>query len=179
MIIPTMKSHRNQILTLVLVVLITQPAHARVIPGRWEKVSNLDLRMPITVELKNGDRTKGQFRGLSPSDLELLSPAGRAVIPKTDIQTITAPSKDGLGNGVGIGAAIGAGLGLGAFGLAARTRGGVDSATLPATLLVIGGLGAGIGAGIGVAVDAATKTEDIVLYEAPGNPQRSKHRDPE
>lgn len=47
--------------------------------------------------------------------------AGQAVIPKSDIRTITTPSKNGLGSGAGIGTVIGAGLGLGAFGLGAHT----------------------------------------------------------
>ena len=89
MISPKMKSCWIQTPSLILVVLIAQPALAGVVPGRWEKVSAMELASPIKGELKNGDRIKGQFRGLSSSDLELLNPAGRAVIPKTDIQTIT------------------------------------------------------------------------------------------
>ncbi len=168
MITPTMKSSRIQILVLLLAGLISQPAHAEVIPGRWEKVSALEMASTITVDLKNGDRIRGQFQRLSPSALELRSRASRAVIPKSDILTITTPLKDGLGNGAGIGAAIGAGLLLGAFSVAARTRGGVDSATLPGTVLAVGGIGAGIGAAIGVAADAATTGKAIVLYKAPG-----------
>ena len=99
MISPKMKSCWIQTPSLILVVLIAQPALAGVVPGRWEKVSAMELASPIKGELKNGDRIKGQFRGLSSSDLELLNPAGRAVIPKTDIQTITLPLKDGLGDG--------------------------------------------------------------------------------
>ena len=164
----TMKSSRTQILVLLLAGLIAQPVTAGVIPGRWEKVSILEMASPITAELKNGDRIRGQFQSLSPSALELRSRAGRAVIPKSDIRTITTPSKDGLGNGAGIGAAIGAGLALGTFILAVRTRGGLDGDTR--SLLVIGGMGAGIGAGVGVAADAATKGEPIVVYKAPGTP---------
>ena len=107
---PTMKSCRIQIVSLILAGLISLPARAEVIPGRWEKVVALETASPITVELKNGDRIKGQFRGLSSSDLELLNAAGRALIPGADIQTITLPAKDGLGDGVLKGAAIGAGV---------------------------------------------------------------------
>ena len=164
----TMKSIRTQALVLALAALISPPAQAGVIPGRWEKVSTLEMASPITAELKNGDRIRGQFRRLSPSALELRSRAGQAMIPKSDIRTITTPSKDGLGNGAGIGAAIGAGLALGAFSLAVRTRGGLDGDTWP--FLMIGGIGAGIGAGIGTAADAATKGEPIVVYKAPGTP---------
>ena len=96
MICPTMKSCRIQLVSLILAGLISMPAHAEVIPGRWEKVSALEMASPIVVELNAGDQIKGQFRGLSASDLDLLSPSGWAVIPKSDIRTITSPSKDGL-----------------------------------------------------------------------------------
>ena len=43
MISPTMKSCRIQILALILAGLISMPAHAEVIPGRWEKVSALEM----------------------------------------------------------------------------------------------------------------------------------------
>ena len=73
---PTMKSCRIQFLTLLLAGLIAQPTHAEVIPGRWEKVSDLDLGTPITVELKNGDRVEGDFEGLSASDVDLETHSG-------------------------------------------------------------------------------------------------------
>lgn len=166
--ITTMKSNRTQALVLLLAGLIAQPVTAGVIPGRWEKVSTLEMASPITAELKNGDRIRAQFLRLSPSALELRSRAGRAVIPKSDIRTITVPSKDGLGNGAGIGAAIGAGLALGTFFVAVRTVSGLDGDTGP--YLVMGGIGAGIGASIGAAADAATQGEPIVVYIAPRTP---------
>ncbi len=49
MLIPKSKSNRIQILVLILAGLILQPAHASVIPGRWEKASNLKVDAPITV----------------------------------------------------------------------------------------------------------------------------------
>ena len=82
----TMKSSRTQVFILLLAGLLAQPVTAGVIPGRWEKVSTLEMTSPITAELKNGDRIRGQFRRLSPSALELRSRAGRAVIPKSDIR---------------------------------------------------------------------------------------------
>ena len=107
---PALKSSRTQILGLFLAGLIAQPAHAQVIPGRWEKVSNLDFGTPITVELKSGDQVGGDFDGLSASELEIKTRTALATIPKTDVQTITTPPKDGLGEGALIGAATGAGL---------------------------------------------------------------------
>lgn len=165
-----MKVFRIQAVSLILGGLISMPAHAEAIPGRWEKVEVLEMASPITVELKTGDRIVGQFRGLSSSDLELRSPAGRAVIPKTDIQVITRPSKDGLGDGAWKGAAVGAAVAFGAslIGFAIRGTGGnADDSALEGVVGV--GVSAGIGAGLGIAVDAATKTDDIVLYKAPEN----------
>ncbi len=116
---PTMKSCRIQFLTLLLAGLIAQPTHAEVIPGRWEKVSDLDLGTPITVELKNGDRVEGDFEGLSASDVDLETHSAQAVIPKTDVQTIATQKKGGAGNGARNGAIIGAaaGAGIGAAGM--------------------------------------------------------------
>ena len=167
----SMKSVRIQIVSLILTGLISMPAHAEVIPGRWEKISALGIASFITVELKNGNRIQGQFRGLSPSDVELLNPAGRAVIPRTDIQAITLPSKDGVGDGAWKGAATGAAFvgGLALIGMAIDA-GEESNSEIAIQALALGALVAGIGAGIGVAVDAATKSEDIVVYKAPGTP---------
>ena len=168
----TMKSVRIQIVSLLLAGLISMPAHGEVIPGRWEKVSNLELGTPITVELKNGDRIQGQFRGLPPSHLELLSPAGWAAIPRTDIRAITLPSKDGLGEGAWKGAAVGAAvsggyslIALGVVGMSGNS-GTSDIGEGAFQALVAAALSTGIGAAIGVAADAAKKTDDIVVYKA-------------
>ena len=169
MTIPTMKSSRTQILTLILVGLISLPARAEVIPGRWEKVSDLGLEAPITVDLKNGDQIEGNFKGLSVSELKLEANSARAVIPKEDILTIATRKKDGLGDGVGIGAALGAGLGIGPLLIAALVGNGADVASVP-RLFIFGGIGAGVGAVIGGATDAATKDEAIVLYKASETP---------
>ena len=169
-ITPKMRSCRTQILALILAGLIAQPVTAEVIPGRWEKGVALETASPITVNLKNGDRIKGQFRGLSPSDLELLSPAGWAAIPRTDIQTITLPSKDGWGDGTWKGTAVGAAVAGGSSLIRIAAGGPGRNEDDSAMLALIGfALFAGFGAGIGIAVDAATKPEDIVVYKAPEN----------
>ena len=165
----TMNSPRIQFLAFVLAGLITQPTHAEVIPGHWEKVSDLDLEAPITVDLKNGDQIEGNFKGLSVSELKLEANSARAVIPKEDILTIATRKKDGLGDGVGIGAALGAGLGIGPLLIAALVGNGADVASVP-RLFIFGGIGAGVGAAIGGATDAATKDEAIVLYKASETP---------
>ncbi len=139
---PTMKSCRIQFLTLLLAGLIAQPTHAEVIPGRWEKVSDLDLGTPITVELKNGDRVEGDFEGLSASDVDLETHSARAVIPKTDVQTIATQKKGGAGNGARNGAIIGAavGAGIGAVGMMvtnANRDGNEDLGGCPRTRKII------------------------------------------
>ena len=71
MICSTMKSCRIQLVSLILAGLVSQPTHAEVIPGRWEKVSDLELGTPITVELKNADQVEGDFEGLSESEVDI------------------------------------------------------------------------------------------------------------
>ena len=63
----TTTSCRIQIVSLILAGLISLPVQAEVLPGRWEKVSALEMASPITVEMKNGDRISGQFRGPDPA----------------------------------------------------------------------------------------------------------------
>ena len=174
MMIPTMKLCRIQVISLILAGLISLPARAEVIPGRWEKVSDLDLGTPITVKLKNGHQVEGHLQGLSVSELELETHSARAVIPKAEIQTVTTPAKDGLAEGAAIGTAIGAGfVGVVAakWGLASALDTNAEGAFAFALI------SAGVGAALGIAADAAMKSEPIMLYEAPKNPRRSKRGD--
>ncbi len=172
MMFQPMKSRRAQAVALILMGLISLPVRAGVIPGRWEKVAALDLGTPIAVEFKNGDQVEGDFNGLSASEVELKTHSALAVIPKADIQTITTLKEDGLADGTLKGAAISVAVNFGA-GLVKRAISGksgdnVDNGGLG---LVIGvAVSAGIGAAIGRAVDAATKTEAIVVYLAPKTP---------
>ncbi len=176
MMIPPMKSCRIQVFAVVLAGLIGQPALAEVIPGRWEKVSDLELRTSITVELKNGDQVEGRFNGLSASELELETHSARAMIPKADIQMITAPAKDGLAEGAAIGTAIGTGF-VGVVAATSGLRKGLDTSAKGALVFAL--FAVGVGAALGIAADASTKTDDIVVYLAPGTPRRPKHGDSE
>ena len=97
-----MQSCRLQIVSLILAGLILQPVRAGVIPGRWEKVENLDLGARITLELKNGDPLEGHFEGLSASGVDIETRSVRVVIPKEAIQTISIQPKDGLSNGAAL-----------------------------------------------------------------------------
>ena len=159
------KSYRIQAISLALAALISLPLRADVIPGRWEKVSALAVSSAITVKLKDGDRIKGHFEGLSATDVMVVSHFSRAVIPKVDIETITIQPEDGVGDGAGLGAGVGFGVGTGiALGLILKHGSGEGAL---AALLLLGGIGAGVGAGLGAAGDAATTPLEIVLYKAP------------
>ncbi len=173
---PTMKSCRIQVVSLILIGLISMPAHAEVIPGRWEKVSDLELGTPITVELKNGDRVKGEFAGLFASDVEVGTHFARAVIPKADIQTIATQKKGGTANGARKGTIIGAaaGAGVGAAGMMvtlANRDGNEDLGEAQGLfLLFVPAVATGIGTALGIVVGAATKSDAIVVYKAPETP---------
>ena len=159
-----MKTCRIRLLALILAGLTSMPAHAEVIPGRWEKVAALQVTFPITVETKDGDRIKGHFEDLSDTDLILATNFSRAMIPKEDIETITTQPEDGLANGTLIGGGIGVGVVMSA--LAVKSDHDFDALGM----LIMAGIGFGIGAGLGAATDAATKGEAIVVYKAPGTP---------
>ena len=176
MISPTMKSCRIQILSLILAGLIAQPAHADVIPGRWEKVSALETASPITVELKNGDRVEGNFEGLSASELELETRSAQAKIPKVDIQAITTREQGGVDIGARKGtisrAAAGAGIGTGDK-LAARANrdGGEDKGEAARLfLLIVSAIAVGIGTGLCIVAGGPTKGEAIVINKTPEAP---------
>ena len=160
----TVSSCRIQFLALILAGLISMPAHAEVIPGRWEKVSDLELGTPIIVEFKNGDQVEGDFEGLSESEVDIETHSARAVIPKADIQTITIQPMDGLAEGGCIGAGIGAGI------MAAL-------ANQPNSDFSTGGklyftmIGAAVGWGLGMMTDSAIKSEPIIIFcKAPERP---------
>ena len=169
----TMKSVRIQIVSLLLAGLISMPAHAGMIPGRWEKVSDLDLGTPITVELKNGDQVEGDFEGLSESGVDIETHSARAIIPRADIQTITARKMGGRANGATVGAAIGAAISFIGIATGRASGSGHRSGALLLGTLLTTGLGAAIGAGIGAAAGGGTEREAIVVYKAPGSPSAS------
>ena len=172
----TMNSVRIQIVSLILAGLISMPAHGEVIPGRWEKVSALELGTPITVKLKNGDQAEGNFEGLSASDVDVETQSARAVIPKADIQTIATQKKGGTANGARKGAIIGAaaGAGVGAAGMMmtlANRDGNEDLGEAQGLfLLFVPAVATGIGTALGIFTGAVTKSDAIVVYKAPGTP---------
>ena len=128
------------------------------IPGRWEKVAALEAETVIIVNLKSGDRLEGQFGGLSPSELSLITGSAQAAIPRANIERITTREADRLHNGGLIGAGIGGGI--------ADAIGPLSNDWHPGSRALMALMGAGIGAAIGVGIDALKKTE-VVLYQAP------------
>ena len=171
----TMKSVRIQIVSLVLTGLISMPAHGEVIPGRWEKVSALEVGTPITVELKNGDQVEGTFEVLSASEVEVGTHFARAVIPKADIQTIATQKKGGAAGGARkgaiIGAATGAAIGVGTLLYTEANRSRGENLRVEVFLLGIPAVIAGIGTAFGIVTGAVTKSEAILLYKASGTPR--------
>ena len=176
MIISTMKSCRIQVISLILSGLISLPARAEVIPGRWEKVSDLALGTPITVDLKNGDQVVGDFEGLSASEVDVETRSARAIIPKSDIQTITTQEKGGVGKKAAVGATIGAAFGAGIPLVVALARNGSGdsgdqgSGGAALAILMVAGVGAAIGGGLGAVAGVGTKMEATVVYKAPDIP---------
>ena len=174
----TMKTCRIRILALMLAGSTSMPARAEVIPGRWEKVAALQVKIPIMVETKDGDRIEGHFEDLADTDLMLVTNFSRAMIPKEDIETITTRPEDGIANGTLIGGGIGVGVMIGVVMMSAlAVKSDHDFNALG--MLMMAGIGFGIGAGLGAATDAATKGEAIVVYRAPGTPWSPKYPDSE
>ena len=154
-----MRNSRTVVIVLILSGLLAVPAWAQVIPGRWEKVDALSVEMPITVDLKNGDRIKGEFEGLSTSELFLRTRSAQAAIPRADIEQITSFESDSLQNGILIGAAAGAGITAPIY-----ARPSSDLNVLGVVVFL--GIGVGTGALVGWGIDAINKKEGV-LYQAP------------
>lgn len=165
----TMKSCRVQVVSLILAGMISLPTRSEVIPGRWEKVSNLDLGMPVTVVLKNGDRVSGEFEGMSGSEVDVETRSARAVIPKADIQSIRTRKTGGVGEKAALGAKIGAAVGAGVplIGFARSGSGDLNSFGVALIVLGLAGVGTAIGGGLGAVAGIGTKTEEFLVYEAP------------
>ena len=156
---PTMQSYRIQVVSLILAGLISMPARAEVIPGRWEKVSDPELGTPIIVELKNGDQVEGDFEGLSESEVDIETHSSRAVIPKADIQTITTRKRGGVDEGAKKGALVGAavGLGLALFTLATSGASDLNKKGVALMASISMGLPTGIGVVLGAAAGVGTR----------------------
>ena len=137
---------------------------AAVVPGRWEKVENLQTGTQIVVELTSGDRLKGAFERVSPQELTIVDPDGSdRKLPKTAVSRIETAEKvkDGLTNGMLIGMGVGTGLGVAA---ALIATGGVSEECTACGLAIFAGFAGGWG--IGTAIDAMHRGPEV-LYQAP------------
>lgn len=156
-----LKPSRIQAISVTLVGILSLPVRAEVIPGRWEKIVQLAMATPITVDLKNGDRLKGYFEGLSESEIFLRTAAAGAGISKGDVERIFIRPDDSVDNGTVIGAAIGGGSVL----IVADLQLPASDPIWPIALFYTA-IATGVGAHIGYVVDANVKKQ-IVLYQAP------------
>lgn len=166
------KSCWIQVVSLMLAGLISMPAYAEVIPGCWEKVYDLELGTPIIVELKSRDQVEGDFESLSESEVDIETHSARAVIPKSEIQTITTQTRGGVGEGAKNGALVGASVGV-ALGLVTIVMNGASDLNKKGLALVGGmtlGLSTAKGTALGAAAAAGTEREAIIVYKAPGTP---------
>ena len=144
-----MRNYRTVAMVLILVGLLSVPAQAQVIPGRWEKIEALQLGPQITVELENGNRIEGQFEGLSPSEFLLRTGSAQAAISRAEIRRITTRGHDPLTDGILLGAGIGGGI-MGAI------FGSTEDISAEGTVFAVL-IGAGLGTLIGLGADAIPK----------------------
>ena len=154
---------RTATAVLILLIIATASLHAAVIPGRWEKVEDLEEGYPIIVTMKGWERIKGAFHGLGEESLLLMKDNGKELdLPKADVIKVESqdkPNNDSLLNGPMWGAILGGGLS--ALGMA------LSHDDLPSDEIVgVIALSAGLGAGIGFVGDVLIKTPEV-FYEAP------------
>lgn len=150
-------------------VLLTSPSlSADVVPGRWDKVEELEVGSQIIVFLQQGDRLECELLEVTGEYLVVLTEGERDLkLRKQTIEKITRPQgiKDSTGNGTWIGAGIGFGVGFG--GMVAweksKTASGYRLAEENLGWALAGGaIGAVGGALIGRAIDAGNETYEVV-----------------
>lgn len=137
---------------------------AAVVPGRWEKVEDLQEGTQIVVELTSGERLEGAFERVTLKELTILDSDGSdRHVPKTAVARIETAEKvkDGLTNGMLIGMGVGVGLGVAASVIA---TGGVSEECTACGLAIFAGFAGGWG--IGTAIDAIHRGRQV-LYQAP------------
>jgi hypothetical protein len=137
---------------------------AVVVPGRWEKVEDLEKGTRIMVELTSGDRLEGAFERVTPQELTITDPDGSdRKLPRTAVAKIETAEKvkDGLTNGMLIGMGVGAGFGVAA---AVIATGGVSEECTACGWAIFAGFAGGWG--IGTAIDAMHRGPEV-LYQAP------------
>ncbi len=109
---------RIQLLVLCVVSLfVTSLGIADVVPGRWEKVDQLQAGSPLILELVTGDRIECAFFASNPEELTIETNDGkRQTIPKTTVTLVSRlqprKARAVLGMAVGAGAGVGTGLAI-------------------------------------------------------------------
>ena len=146
------------------VILLTS-IHAAVVPGRWEKVEELEAGFPIVVRLTSGEQYKSEYIRLDNEFLTIKDHDDQEIrLRKDHVKSITSQARiatDSLWQGPVIGGAIGAALGI-IPAAAISNEGNSDRAAAAVAV------SAGIGAGIGLLVDAGTKAREV-YYKAPSD----------
>lgn len=94
---------------------VTGLGFAEVIPGRWEKVDQLEARSPLILELATGDRIECEFISSTAEELTIeTADLRRQAIPKATVARalLVRPAKNRtlLGTAIGTGAGAAAGL---------------------------------------------------------------------
>jgi hypothetical protein len=156
------------IVTVAVLFSMTSVLQAAVIPGRWEKVGELNQGASIVVRLKAGDSMAGEFAGLEENSVRLVIDNHEREFPKSEISQVSLV-KPGWSRQkkAGIAALIGVPIGF-ALGYAAAPK-IVDDDTISSGERVgvgffFGGLIGGSAAGI--AAIRGPKPMELVVYEA-------------
>ena len=152
---------RIQLLALSVVSLFaTYLGFADVIPGRWEKVDQLQAGSPLILELLAGDRIECEFIASTPEELTIATQEGnRQAIAKGTVAQISlvrpAKGRAALGAAIGAGAGVATGLAISSqFDETFFARGDLMA-------LTCGGIGALTGALIGNAMGRPAQEEMV------------------
>jgi hypothetical protein len=149
----------------ILLFLQTGPAHAEVIPGKWQKVDLLQSGSPIILKTVYGEILDCIYFSSSDEMLLVVESVSKQQrrIPKASVEKITAKEYDDpLLNGGLIGISIGAGLGVAFTSLSdtARHRNSASDRVIGCALFGL------LGMGVGALVDFKHRAPTVV-YEAP------------
>ncbi len=143
--------------------------HAKVVPGRWEKVEAQKQGTELTLILHSGEQVYGLLEEVTHDTVIVIDEGGgQKSVTKVSIHRVETTRIDSTRNGTLLGLAIGgtAGSITGAWFISGFSDFPTTSEYLGAAL-VCGGIGAGIGAAIGYKVDKdADHKMAEVLYVA-------------
>jgi hypothetical protein len=164
--------NRQVVALMVVCVLAAAPLQGQVLPGRWEKLEQLQPGTRIIVRLQAGDRLEGGFQRITQDAIVLTEENSQErTIAKSMVSSIETSKKapDRLRNGTLIGLLVGAAAGIASMAAIAeaKTSGPVywGDEDGPGYLLGAALVGGGIGAATGAIVDASIKRHEV-LYQA-------------